>query len=274
MSAVAGVVGWFVIWSITRRLHGVSIPSIDAALTATSLVAQWMMTRKILENWILWIIADIVYVPMYIYKHLYVTSGLVSGIPRAGRYGTRRMEAQLPAPPILRVVLTGSESTGKTTLAHRLAAHYGTVASREFVREYAIARDNQLGFEDHGPIARGQMAAEDEAVARAHRVAFIDTDLVSTAVYCEHYYGRCPAWIADAAVARAGDLYLLMNIDVPWVPDPARDRGDRRQEMHGLFRDRLERLGLPYVEISGDWDQRFAAGVHAVDALLTRQTAG
>lgn len=76
ISAVAGVVGWFIIWSITRRLHGVSIPSIDAGLTATSLIAQWMMTKKILENWMLWIIADIVYVPMYIYKHLYVTSGL------------------------------------------------------------------------------------------------------------------------------------------------------------------------------------------------------
>ena len=76
ISGVSGVLGGIVIWSITHRFHGVSIPSIDAALTATSLVAQWMMTRKILENWILWIIADIVYVPMYIYKHLYVTSGL------------------------------------------------------------------------------------------------------------------------------------------------------------------------------------------------------
>ncbi|MDE3150966.1 MAG: nicotinamide riboside transporter PnuC [Gemmatimonadota bacterium] len=76
VSAAAGGLGWLVIWSITRRLHGVSIPSIDAGLTATSLVAQWMMTRKIVENWVLWIVADIVYVPMYIYKHLYVTSGL------------------------------------------------------------------------------------------------------------------------------------------------------------------------------------------------------
>jgi nicotinamide mononucleotide transporter len=76
LSCAAGAAGWFVIWSITRRLHGVSIPSIDSALTATSLVAQWMMTRKIVENWVLWIAADIVYVPMYIYKKLYVTSGL------------------------------------------------------------------------------------------------------------------------------------------------------------------------------------------------------
>lgn len=180
------------------------------------------------------------------------------------------MEAQLPPARVARVVLTGSESTGKTTLAHRLAAHYGTVASREFVREYALARGNELGFEDHGPIARGQMAAEDEAVAQARRVAFLDTDLLSTAVYCGHYYGQCPPWIAAAAAARAGDLYLLMNIDVPWVPDPARDRGDRRAEMHALFRDRLDAMGLPYVEISGHWDERFASAVAAVDALLAR----
>ncbi|HEU4989330.1 MAG TPA: AAA family ATPase [Gemmatimonadaceae bacterium] len=181
------------------------------------------------------------------------------------------MEAQLQSPHVARVVLTGSESTGKTTLAHRLAAHYRTSVSREFVREYALERGNQLGFEDHGPIARGQMAAEDEAVAAAHRVAFIDTDLVSTVVYCEHYYGRCPAWIVDAAVERAADLYLLMNIDVPWVADPARDRGDRRPEMHALFRARLESLKFPFVEISGDWDARFAAAARQTDALLARR---
>lgn len=181
------------------------------------------------------------------------------------------MEAQLPTPHVARVVLTGSESTGKTTLARRLADHYHTSVSREFVREYALARGNQLGFEDHGPIARGQMAAEDEAVAAANRVAFIDTDLVSTVVYCAHYYGRCPAWIVDAAVARAADLYLLMNIDVPWVADPARDRGDRRPEMHALFRDRLESLKLPFVEVGGDWEARYAAAVRATDALLARR---
>ena len=180
------------------------------------------------------------------------------------------MEAQLPTPRVVRVVLTGSESTGKTTLAHRLAEHYHTSVSREFVRAYAVQRGNQLGFADHGPIARGQMAAEDEAVTAADSVVFIDTDLMSTVVYGEHYYGRCPAWIVDAAVERAADLYLLMDIDVPWVADPARDRGDRRPEMHALFRDRLDTLRLPYVEIGGDWDARFATARGAVDALLAR----
>ncbi|HVZ78787.1 MAG TPA: nicotinamide riboside transporter PnuC [Gemmatimonadaceae bacterium] len=76
LSGIAAVIGWYILFSITRRIQGAAIPQVDAALTTLSLVAQWMMTRKILENWILWIIADIVYVPMFIYKHLYLTSGL------------------------------------------------------------------------------------------------------------------------------------------------------------------------------------------------------
>lgn len=76
---VAGVTGlafWLLLGNITSRLPGSSLSFLDAALTTTSLVAQWMMTRKILENWILWIFADVVYVPMFIYKGLYVTAGL------------------------------------------------------------------------------------------------------------------------------------------------------------------------------------------------------
>lgn len=73
---VIAVVFWLALARYTSTLPGVSVPHLDSGLTALSLVAQWMMTRKILENWILWIIADIVYVPMYIYKGLHVTAGL------------------------------------------------------------------------------------------------------------------------------------------------------------------------------------------------------
>lgn len=72
------IVAWLALARYTSTLPGVSLPYVDSGLTALSLLAQWMMTRKILENWILWIIADIVYVPMYISKELYVTAGLYS----------------------------------------------------------------------------------------------------------------------------------------------------------------------------------------------------
>ncbi|MGH7637015.1 MAG: nicotinamide riboside transporter PnuC [Gemmatimonadaceae bacterium] len=73
-AAAIGLMFWLALSSYTSTLPGVSLPYLDASLTTTSLIAQWMMTRKILENWILWIIADVVYVPMFMYKALYPTA--------------------------------------------------------------------------------------------------------------------------------------------------------------------------------------------------------
>jgi NadR type nicotinamide-nucleotide adenylyltransferase len=173
---------------------------------------------------------------------------------------------------VKRVVLIGSESTGKTTLAQRLAAHYDVDWVPEFVRDYAAEKEGTLDFADHAPIARGQSAREDEfrsrATARNEHLLIGDTDLLSTAVYCAHYYGQCPRWIRDAARARRPDLYLLLDVDLPWTPDPQRDRGHMRLEMHALFRDAVERSGVPYVLVSGDTERRFATARAAIDNLL------
>lgn len=174
-------------------------------------------------------------------------------------------------PRLARAVLTGSESVGKTTMAARLAAHYGVECVPEFVRDYAARKGAPLDFRDHGPIAKGQMALEDEyrrrAEARGDRLLLQDADLVSTVVYCHHYFGRCPAFIEDAALERSPDLYLLLDIDVPWVPDDIRDRGDRREELHALFVTALSRGATPLARISGDWDARFEQAVAAIDGL-------
>ena len=105
------------------------------------------------------------------------------------------------------------------------------------------ARHGVIEFTDHGPIARGQMALEDAAIARGNPLVVQDTDLLSTVVYCEHYFGKCPAWIAEAARERAPDLYLLCEIDVPWVADGVRDRGHMREQMQQLFRDAVYAVG-------------------------------
>lgn len=76
VSGALGIVFWLALWRYTATLPGVSLPYVDSGLTTLSLVAQWMMTRKIVENWVLWIIADIAYVPMYLFKGLYPFAGL------------------------------------------------------------------------------------------------------------------------------------------------------------------------------------------------------
>jgi len=72
---VAGVAFWAVLGRLTSDLPGVALPYVDAATATTSLVAQYLMTRKLLENWALWILVDVVYVGMFIFKGLYLTAG-------------------------------------------------------------------------------------------------------------------------------------------------------------------------------------------------------
>ncbi len=169
---------------------------------------------------------------------------------------------------MIRVVLTGSESTGKSTTAARLAEHYAAELVPEFVRDYAAARGGLIEFSDHGPIAHGQMALEDEHIARGNRIVIQDTDLLSTVVYCEHYFGACPRWIRDAAAGRRPDLYLLMDIDLPWIADGVRDRGHMREAMQQLFHDAVFATGVPVSIIRGQGDERFERAVDAIDELM------
>jgi NadR type nicotinamide-nucleotide adenylyltransferase len=169
---------------------------------------------------------------------------------------------------VIRVVLTGSESTGKTTLAEQLARHYGAELVPEFVRAYAEQHGGVIEFSDHGPIARGQMALEDEHVARAGNLVVQDTDLLSTVVYCKHYFGTCPPWIEEAAAARRPDLYLLCEIDLDWIADGVRDRGHMRDEMQQLFRDAVLASGAATAIVTGIDNERLERAVDAIDALL------
>ena len=170
---------------------------------------------------------------------------------------------------LLRVVLTGSECTGKTALAADLAGHYRTVWSPEFARAYVERHPRALDPSDVEPIARGQIRVEDEVARRASRLLILDTDLLSTVVYGRHYYGRCPEWIEKAAHRRLGDLYLLHHPDVPWVADgPQRDQPRARERVHALFEAALEAFGAQWVDVRGPWPERRVAAVTAIDALL------
>jgi NadR type nicotinamide-nucleotide adenylyltransferase len=172
-------------------------------------------------------------------------------------------------PRPLVIVTTGSECTGKTTLARELAKRYAAPCSPEFAREYLDRKGAPLVEADVEPIARGQIAGEDSALVKASGVVVRDTDLVSTVVYAHHYYGACPGWIERAAEARLGDLYLLLHPDVPWLEDGLqRDRPAGRALLHDLFRQRLGALGARVADITGDWPARRSLAIESVAALL------
>ena len=167
-----------------------------------------------------------------------------------------------------RVVVFGPESTGKSTLAERLARHYGTVWVPEYARGYLDPKGGKCEQGDIAAIARGQAASEDELARQANRVLICDTDTVTTTIWSEVYYGGVEPWIRDLARERRHDLYLLCDIDVPWVDDTQRDMPQRREEFRDRCRAALEAHGRPYVWIRGDWETRFRTAVAAIDPLL------
>ena len=170
--------------------------------------------------------------------------------------------------PVTRIVLTGSESTGKTTLAHDLAAHFGSLWVAEQSRAYAERVKRPLTVDDVSPIASEQIAAEDaalsEAMRRNIRWLFLDTDLVSTVVYARHYYASCPAWIEAEARARLGSLYLLCDADIDWTPDTVRDRPHSRETLNTEFRTALAEFGARVCSVRGIGESRMAAALNCI----------
>ncbi len=169
---------------------------------------------------------------------------------------------------VTRVVITGSESTGKTQLARDLAAHFGALWVPEQSRSYAERVDRPLTAEDVSPIASAQIAAEDavmtEADRRNDRWLFLDTDLLSTVVYARHYYGTCPSWVEVEARARLGDQYLLADIDIPWTLDRVRDRPHSREHLHGAFRATLMEFDARTCVVRGIRESRLAAAINCI----------
>jgi NadR type nicotinamide-nucleotide adenylyltransferase len=170
---------------------------------------------------------------------------------------------------MIRAVVTGSECTGKTTLAEGLGEAFDAPVVPEYARRFVSEHGRAPEATDVEAIARGQMALEDELAAGTRELLIQDTDLLSTVIYSRHYYGDCPRWIEEALRHRAADLYLLAGIDVPWIADgDQRDRGDRRKEMQELFRHALVVRSFPFVEAVGSVESRLRCARLEIERLL------
>lgn len=165
-----------------------------------------------------------------------------------------------------KVCIYGPESVGKTTLTQQLARHFQTSFVHEAARD--VISSNDFEMETLIEIGRRQTALVAQRLQTADKVLFCDTDVITTQIYSQHYFGYVPDELKALEKEITYDLYLLLNIDTPWVPDSLRDLGHRRAEMFAVFKSELEKRQLPYVLIEGTWDERFTIAKKKVEEIL------
>ncbi|WP_411029039.1 AAA family ATPase [Spongiimicrobium sp. 3-5] len=187
------------------------------------------------------------------------------------------MEEKLKQEPadLIKVVLFGPESTGKTTLSEQLARHYNTVWVPEYAREYLQNKWNNerktCEPEDLLPIAVGQMQLENSLTKKATDILVCDTDLLETKVYSEAYYvGHCDPILEKFALENTYDIYFLTYIDVPWVQDDLRDKPKERERMFAYFKETLEKYKRNFVILKGNKSIRLQTAIQHIDKLLEK----
>lgn len=162
----------------------------------------------------------------------------------------------------------GPESTGKSTMAKRMAERYQTEYVLEIARE--MITSSNFTVEDILRIGRAQTARVLEKMKTANRILFCDTDLITTAIYSDTYLHVIPEELAELEKQVRYDQYFLFDIDVPWVADGLRDLGEQRREMYERFKEELERRKFSYIPVSGTFAEREAKIIEVVEAWLKK----
>lgn len=182
---------------------------------------------------------------------------------------------------VKKIVVIGPESTGKSTLCEQLATHYNTVWVREYAREYLLQNGTAYDYDNLLDIAKGQIGGEEKTVGSwqlaqddqpstiHHQPVFIDTDMYVMKVWCEFVFEKCHHWILNRIVERPYDLYLLCNVDLPWVKDELREYPDlvSRKKLYHHYKDIMVNQNVPWIDISGNYEERLQKAITAVERI-------
>jgi nicotinamide riboside kinase len=211
---------------------------------------------------------------------------------------------------VKKIVVIGPESTGKSVLCQKLAAHFNTLWVPEYAREYLEKNGPAYTYDDLLTIAKGQIEREEamgnrqwsmsngqpamgneqsamgneQLAMRNEQLAisneqstfnqssplFIDTDMHVMKVWAEFVFNKSHNWILNRIAERKYDLYLLCNIDLPWVEDLLREHPDQktRQKLFLHYLDMMIHQSVPWQIISGNYEERFSKAVAAVNDLI------
>ncbi len=179
---------------------------------------------------------------------------------------------------IKKIVVIGPESTGKSSLCAALADHFKTVWVREFAREYLEKNGKKYAFEDLNKIAEGQMANELDALKKLNNTntsvkpipLFIDTDLHVIKIWSEFVFDKCDNRILTQITKQQNDLYLLCDVDLPWVEDNLREYPDVkvRRKLFQFYKEEMIAQKTAWKIISGEYEERIVMAIKYIDEVL------
>jgi NadR type nicotinamide-nucleotide adenylyltransferase len=153
-----------------------------------------------------------------------------------------------------RFAITGPESSGKTTLAQKLAEHLKVAWVPEFARDYLLARNGQYEENDLVEIALGQVSAWNKIVEQD--IVICDTEMLVMKVWSEVKYNKVDPIIIQALLEQQFDHYFLCRPDIPWEEDPLRENPEQREELFEIYLKELKTRKLPFTIIEGNMQQR------------------
>lgn len=172
---------------------------------------------------------------------------------------------------LIKIAIVGPESTGKSTMSVDLAAHYDTIVVPEYAREYCKDLNRNYTLEDEVNIFYGQLALEKDLRPLAkNNILFCDTMVLTVKVWCDHLFQSTPKSILSELKKQHYDLYLLMDIDLPWQDDELRDFPELRAHFMQVWHNELKEINANYVVISGLDDKRLRNAINAVDLTIVR----
>ncbi|WP_407429564.1 AAA family ATPase [Arcticibacter sp.] len=169
---------------------------------------------------------------------------------------------------IKKIAVVGPESTGKSTISAQLADHYQTVWVPEYSREYCSQLTGPCSWEDEINMFKGQLALEEQLSPQANKLLICDTTFITVKIWSDYVFGKAPEEVLSELPRRHYDLYLLMDIDLPWEDDPLRNFPELREYFMDVWKKELQALNASYYIISGTHDVRKRNAINTINQFF------
>jgi len=166
-----------------------------------------------------------------------------------------------------KIIVTGPESSGKTTLFDQLIKYYNITGVDEYAREYIGNLKGEYNYNDILEIAKNQFQNEQTLLSSNQQFLIGDTDLLTLEIWCEFKYEKCHQYILNNLRKYLPDVYLLCHPDIPWEYDPQRENPNNRLDLFNIYENKIKSLEVEYHIIEGDIPKRLESAKRIINNI-------